>query len=381
MVAGGSLGSCRVASSRIYTSSTHILLLVLNFLFQSAFDIGSSFATILIHDSVAFAYPPAMASAASSRPGALHSYFQPTATFKRKRSDYDDDVTATDESSSAGEYTVITLPLKKKLAKFSAKPKPARTRAKRSANSIKDAEKLFADTLKAIDKGTAKLDRKVKTISHENRWSITTSDYASNVSDHIDTVDKLAELDTLLAFNLVLSMADASHGDMNATAKMSGESGDDSRPTFGNLDDLLLPLIEKRLAAIADACPKVESLPTVQGRWTREDSDIPTGRDGRPNKQQRGWIYAEKLDFAKTRREERRARRETCEDWISVALADLVEERDYVAAYGVGEDFSWNAAKDAPNEYLPLCIARLKEIDAARSSASDVGAVGAPADL
>ncbi|KAK5124603.1 hypothetical protein LTR85_001316 [Meristemomyces frigidus] len=173
-------------------------------------------------------------------------------------------------------------------------------------------------------------------------------------------------------------MGDESHADLNATAKMCGEPGDDSTPTFGMLDELLLSLIETRLAKSSGAAtlPKVAALPSVPSRWTRAESDVPTGKNG-PNKQQRGWIQAEKLEFAKDSREGRRERRESCEDWISVALSDLVEEREYLKRYGVGENFNWDA-KDEPNAYFKDSIAKLEELEAARGGAerSRAGARG-----
>ena len=41
------------------------------------------------------------------------------------------------------------------------------------------------------------------------------------------------------------------------------------------------------------------------------------------------------------------------ENWVKVSLSDLVEERDYLATYGV-------------EEYLPKCTAMLEELIKAR---------------
>jgi hypothetical protein len=45
-------------------------------------------------------------------------------------------------------------------------------------------------------------------------------------------VKKLVAMDATLAFNLLLSMADASHTDLDASCKMCGTIDDESVPTF-----------------------------------------------------------------------------------------------------------------------------------------------------
>jgi len=55
------------------------------------------------------------------------------------------------------------------------------------------------------------------------------------------------------------------------------------------------------------------------------------------------------------KREAKVQRRLKCNDWVSVALVDLKEERDYLAEYGV-------------EKFFPLSVAKLAELDAARSS-------------
>ncbi|KAF7586530.1 hypothetical protein BBP40_008702 [Aspergillus hancockii] len=205
----------------------------------------------------------------------------------------------------------------------------------------KEAKKLYTDCLKALDKRVDELDKKVKTMSG-NSSAITTSNYATSARKDLGTVKKLATMDTTLAINLLLSMADASHTDLDATLKMCGTPCDNSIPTFKLLDDTLLPLLEARERPTS----LVAELPEVPRRWTLEDADGGVFKTGRPNKQQRGQMYRQKLAWEKKRRQARRERREQTGDWVKVALRDLVEERDYLAAYGV-------------QEYLPRCIAKL----------------------
>ncbi|KAK5124604.1 hypothetical protein LTR85_001317 [Meristemomyces frigidus] len=93
-----------------------------------------------------------MAAAAVSRPGTLQCWLQPPASSKRKRTEE----TILDIVSS--EEDADDKPAKKKKAKPVSKAKTATAPPKRSTNPAKEAKKLYADTLKAIDKETAKLD-------------------------------------------------------------------------------------------------------------------------------------------------------------------------------------------------------------------------------
>ena len=184
-----------------------------------------------------------------------------------------------------------------------------------------------------------------------NSRSITTASYATSAGKHVPFVKKLAYLDTTLAFNLLLSMADASHTDLDTTIQMGGRVDVDSTPVFHKLDEALLPLIEKR----ARPAGHVDTLPPVPHRWTPGDAEVGVFKTKYPNKQQRGQMYRQKLAWEKDRRGERRQRREDVGDWVAVALADLEEERDYLAEYGF-------------KGYLPQSIARLEALAAGRTA-------------
>ncbi|KJZ70507.1 hypothetical protein HIM_10093 [Hirsutella minnesotensis 3608] len=216
------------------------------------------------------------------------------------------------------------------------------------ARTSQEAKKLYADTLKAIDKRVDELDKKVG-IMGGNSAAITTSSYATSIRKHMGAVKKLVAMDTTLSFNLLLSMADASHTDLDATCKMCGTPCDNSIPTFKLLDEALLSLIKARRKPVSLEA----ELPEVAKRWTVMDADVGVFKTGRPNKQQRAQMYRQKLVWEKNRRQARRERREKTVDWVKVALNDLVEERDYLDAYGV-------------KEYLPRCIAQLEELVMAR---------------
>ena len=174
------------------------------------------------------------------------------------------------------------------------------------------------------------LYRKVqKVIGKTLRPAITTDSYAKGVAKHIPNVSRIAEVDTVMAFNLLMAMADCSHADCDTHPKMCGYG--DSEPVFAKLDDLLVKLITER----ENPSKRVDKLPEVSHRFTQEDAMVGEFKTGRPNKQQYNQMYSQRMDWEKERRAERRLRRETCEDWVGVALQDLKEERDHLDQYGV----------------------------------------------
>jgi len=262
----------------------------------------------------------------------LDSWLKPSSVFKRKRDD------AADNSDK--ENTTTTASASRKKAKPTSTKTPNKNTPVSAKAANKEAKKLYLDTLKAVDKRVSDLDKQVK-VMRGNSWSITTSDYATSAGKHLGTAEKLAEMDAILGFNLLLSLADASHTDLDASCKMCGEPFDESIPTFTALDDALLPLIEKR-----DKSHRQPDnvLAPVPARWTPADADVGPFKTGWPNKQQRGQMYRQKLEWEKRRTAARRTRRETTDDWVAVALSDLKEERDYLDAYGV-------------EKYLPKSIA------------------------
>jgi hypothetical protein len=270
---------------------------------------------------------------------------EPPATTKRKRTA----AVVDDIDSDSAKENIGTKKKAKTQPKAVSKAAPKKTTtpkaAPKNANSAKSAKTLYTETLKAIDRRVNELDKKVKAMSG-NSTAITTASYATSVGKHMPAVKKLAAMDPILAFNLLLSMTDASHTDLDASMKMCGTPCDSSGPTFAKLDEALLPLIVERAAA---AIPPAHEgfLPEVPHRWTRKDADVGPFKCGYPNKQQRNQMYAQKLQWEKERREARRQRREEVDDWVAVALSDLKEERDYIEQYGV-------------EGYLPKCIVKLE---------------------
>lgn len=297
------------------------------------------------------------AATATPRSGALRTWLQAPATSSRPKRGRDAGDSGEDVSITSSVPASDKWPAKKKRAKDTSTPKASKPTTKPSA-AAKEAKKLYTETLKAVDKRYTELDKKVKAMS-PNSSSITVSNYATSAAKHLNTAKKLADMDPVLAFNFIMALADASHRSMS-TWKMSGESGA-CDTAFGKLDQALLPLMEKRAAPTS----RLAELPEVPHRWTEEDAEVGVFKTGRPNKQQRGQMDRQYIDWEKKRREARRARREACEDWVTVALVDLVEEWDYLERFGVGTDFS-TLKGEGSNSYLKASIAKLEALKAER---------------
>ncbi|KAF4972613.1 hypothetical protein FSARC_886 [Fusarium sarcochroum] len=213
---------------------------------------------------------------------------------------------------------------------------------------MKAAQRLYNKTIKSIDRNIQTLDRKVQS-SLGARWPYTTSDYAEHIPMHFKAVDTLTYLDLRLACNLLLSMADASHTDLNTDAKMCGSKDDESIPTFKKLDEALLPLIKarKKPESLVTELPEVPKRRNDRFENSSEYDDLPIINE--PGQLLHEPLWNEYLICEKVRREARRQRREDIDDWVTVALNDLKEDKDYLMEYGL-------------RVYLPNSIAKLEEI-------------------
>ncbi|KAK3699952.1 hypothetical protein LTR37_016196 [Vermiconidia calcicola] len=228
--------------------------------------------------------------------GNLDTWLAPPAGTKRKRAGPDYADSASEKENVPDEDAP---PAKRKSSMMIGKAEPRKTGV-----DTKEAKKLFTETIKAIDKRTAELDKSVKTMSSNSR-AITTASYASSVYKHVSAAREQAAIDRILAYKPVLSMADASHTDLDATTKMCGTTNDRNQPVLKALDELLIPLIEQRAAPHIQA----ETLSPVPPRWTEQDAEVGILKTGRPNKQQVNQMYRQKLEWEKERREARRQRR------------------------------------------------------------------------
>jgi len=194
---------------------------------------------------------------------------------------------------------VSNEPASKKREEAATTPKSTTAKAKSSTKSAgsgsKEAKKLYTDTLKAVEKRYIELDKKVKAMS-SNSSAITVTNYATSAAKHANTAKKLDGVgETVLAFNFVMALADASHRRISSW-KMSGDGGECCE-YFARLDEALLPLIEKRDRPTT----RLTELPEVPHRWTSEDADVGDFKTGRPNKQQRGQMDRQYIDCKKER--------------------------------------------------------------------------------
>lgn len=276
----------------------------------------------------------------------ISSYFQPIQSTKRKavedtEAEKENSPKAARKRARSEEETleeILGLPPYGEdvlSSKKTTKPKVSKSKASTTSKPVKakpkaapTPKKLFNDTVKLVAKQVEALDKEVKSMDGNTR-DVSIADYAEIAVDHLSVVETLAASDPILAFNLALCLGDAACTNLNITCKMCGY-GDHEHP-FAELDAVLLPLIEGRSLPSF----KVATLPEVAHRWSHADADVGEFKTGRPNKQQRNQMANDRIDWDHDRRAERVKRRDECEDWVSVALADLKSERDYLDAYGV----------------------------------------------
>jgi hypothetical protein len=94
-------------------------------------------------------------------------------------------------------------------------------------------------------------------------------------------------------------------------------------------------------------------LSLVPHRLTEADTDVGYFKTGRPNKQQRGQAVRQRQDWMKERSEMAKQRRENAKDWVSNALVELIEERDYIKDYGMKGYFIKSIARlEEPKSFV-----------------------------
>jgi len=143
----------------------------------------------------------------------------------------------------------------------------------------------------------------------------------------------------------MLSIGEHSHGDLNWGFKMSGY-GDHDVP-YERMDHVMLRVIQSRedASGLPDSSVS-EELPDVPHRWTEKDADVGVFKTSNgPNKQQRGQMARQQVQWNKERTQALRKRREQAQDWVSNGLSELIEHRDYIDNYGLEGYFTKTIAK------------------------------------
>ncbi|VTO85115.1 unnamed protein product [Fusarium graminearum] len=212
---------------------------------------------------------------------------QPTSS--RKRSASQDEAHAVQESNPPKVAKIVP-----------SAPQPDSSQQADRERRERSAKVLYDDTLSMIDRNVRVMDRKVSGETGDDPLDYTTDDYTKLVCRHSKIVNALAVVDNTLAFNLVLSMADASHTDLDTTLEMCGED-----PVRWS----------QRRTGSQDA-----------------ESDEDPNEWSEPDYERQYW---EKCNYEHNRRIARRRWREIVDDWVTVALSDLKDERDYLDLYGI----------------------------------------------
>jgi hypothetical protein len=216
------------------------------------------------------------------------------------------------------------------------------------AENAKQAKKTYASIIKRVEKPVRELDGKCKA-QGPNGTGYNSDDYAKAMVQFLPDVTALSKMDggVKFAFDLMLYLGEHVHGDFYMCMKMCGY-GDSVKP-YKALDEVMLGLIERRKdEPREDNVQAAESI-SVPHRWTEADAHVGVYKTSRPNKQQRGQIARQRQEWTKERSEKAREKRETTTDWVSNALVELTEERDYLASFGL-------------DGYFIKSIARLEEL-------------------
>lgn len=154
-----------------------------------------------------------------------------------------------------------------------------------------------------------------------NTKAISIANYAQLAAKQLKVLPSLSVTEGV---DFMLYLASVTATDMDVKFGMCGYEGQCEKP-FARLDAALLALLEKRPLPEE----KVDELPKTSSRWTQKDADVGEFKTERPNKQQRNQMDNQRIEWERSRREAKMQRRLNCNDWVSVALVDLKEERDF----------------------------------------------------
>jgi hypothetical protein len=235
--------------------------------------------------------------------------------------------------------------------KSAGRQKVAKPASGVKAETSKMAKQTYQSIIKNIDKRVKELDKGCKAQGPNGR-SITSDHYAAAMANFIPDVMNLSNMDggVKFAFNLALYLGEHAHGDFYMSVKMSGYGG--SEKPYKALDAIMLLLIERRKdEAIENNVQTAESasLSPVPHRWTEADANVGEFKTGWPNKQQRNQIARQRQEWMKERSEKAKEKREEVKDWVSNALGEVTDERDYLGGFGL-------------DGYFIESIARLQEL-------------------
>ncbi|KAH9909920.1 hypothetical protein F4778DRAFT_713399, partial [Xylariomycetidae sp. FL2044] len=222
--------------------------------------------------------------------------------------------------------------------------KPVARRA--AGKKAPSPEKLYKDTIAIIDKTFNQLHKKYK--PNPNGWSgITADNFAGMMQTFLPAVRKLKEDSPMSAFNLVMDIGEHAYGDLEACMKSSG-FGDTEEP-FQRMDELAVSIIDElRTGAeseVSDQGHAFEIRPSGGDMGKEEKEILELLSPKRPNKQERKELDRARLADLKALFATRRERRLSTDDWAGNALNDLVETRDRIGQYGIGEHFFCNTIK------------------------------------
>ena len=244
--------------------------------------------------------------------------------------------------SSSGQ-TKTKLNPESKPSRFNSKACSGQSN-KPSKNNTKD---VYKSTLADVDKTIKHLDCVVKAQGPNKKCGINGDDYAKSMARFAPEVTSLLAIDTTdsvtAAFNLMLYLGQHLHGDFGISRAASGYGDNDT--AYKELDELMLRIIKRR--STLQLVERSEPLPPLPKRET--EIDVGVFKTGRPNKQQRGRIAKAREKWAKERTDQMRKRREKVEDWVGNALLELVDERNYIALFGL-------------KGYFPESIANLEKL-------------------
>ncbi|KAG8531330.1 uncharacterized protein KY384_002959 [Bacidia gigantensis] len=244
-----------------------------------------------------------------------------------------------DEAQTTSTHSTASRSSTKKFKKSSSS-----SATKTSSNPTK---KHYLTTIAAIEKKLAVLDKICVKQDPNNKFGVTSDEYAQTMSTFLPAVDELLKLSpsgqaTARAFNLLLYMGEHAYADLWLSFRMSGYG--ESEPEYEKMDKVMIEVIGRLEKDLEDSAVGSKAGGIMAGaaaekkRWNPDtDADVGEFKTRRPNKQQRGWLLKQRTAWEKERLRQRREKREESEAkaLFNLGLTHLKEDRDEIAQYGL----------------------------------------------
>jgi hypothetical protein len=236
--------------------------------------------------------------------------------------------------------STTTTPRATKPARSSKSSKAATTKAAanpkdKAATKAPTPLALYKTHITAIDKKFKALEKRYVLNPREGMSGVTSDDMAREMRKMIPPIKALSERSPVHAFNLMMYAAEHAFADLDGGMKRSGWGN--AQNSYKVLDAAMIELVEKRVGVEGVGDVTLGCAEDKEKRETELEAYMRELGKKHPNKSERGRIARLRKQEFKEGVAARKKSRESAGVWVGTALKELVEKRENLKMYGIGE--------------------------------------------